>query len=162
MKKQLGQKASSPPPSPPTIFVDRSLGSKKIPDGIRAAGFPVEIHDDHFAQDEDDTTWLNACGPNGWIVLTKDERIRRDPAEVRAVIASGAHAIFIGRQNVTAEEMLDDLTRALPRLLQRLKDAKKPRYFLVHKGGRVDRLEVAPSADCTPKLVVANARKRRR
>lgn len=140
--------------------MDRSLGSKKIPDGLRAAGFLVEIHDDHFVSDEDDTNWLDACGKNGWIVLTKDERIRRDPAEVRAVIASGAHAMFIGRQNVTAEEMLQDLAPALPRLMNRLQGAKRPLYFLVHKAGRVDHLEVARSVDGTPKLAVVTRKKR--
>jgi len=109
LKKRLGQKASFPPPSPEVIFVDRSLGSQKVPAGLRASGIHVEVHDDHFARDEDDIVWLKACGLNGWVVLTKDERIRRDPAEVRAIIASGAHAIFIGRQDVTAEEMLEDL-----------------------------------------------------
>ena len=153
MKRQLGQKAPSPP-SPQTIFVDRSLGSKKIPDGVRATGVNVEIHDDHFSRDEDDTKWLAACGAHSWIFLTKDERIRRDPAEVRAVIAANVHAIFIGRQGITAEEMLSDLIPALPRILKRFREAKKPSYVLVHKGGRLDRLEVKTGEDGTPRLSV--------
>lgn len=154
MKKRSGQKASSSPPSPEVIFVDRSLGSQKVPAGLRALGILVEVHDDHFPRDEDDTVWLQACGSNGWIVLTKDERIRRDPAEVRAIIASGAHAIFIGRQDVTAEEMLQDLTLALPRMMKRLAGAQKPTYLLVHKGGRIDRLAVEISRYGIPRLAV--------
>lgn len=132
--------------------MDRSLGSQKVPAGLRASGIHVEVHDDHFARDEDDTVWLQACGLNGWIVLTKDERIRRDPAEVSAIIASGAHAIFLGRQDVTAEEMLQDLLPALPRMIKRLANAHKPEYLLVHKGGRVDRLDVELSSDGVPRL----------
>jgi hypothetical protein len=138
--------------------VDRSLGSQKVPAGLRASGIHVEVHDDHFARDEDDTVWLQACGGSRWIVLTKDERIRRDPAEVRAIIASGAHAIFIGRQDVTAGEMLQDLLPALPRMMKRLAGAEKPTYLLVHKGGRVDRLVVEVSRDGIPRLTAPKSR----
>ncbi|MDQ6942464.1 MAG: hypothetical protein M3169_08130 [Candidatus Eremiobacteraeota bacterium] len=158
MKKRSGQKASLPQPSPEVIFVDRSLGSQKVPAGLRASGIDVEVHDDHFARDEDDTVWLHACGLNGWVVLTKDERIRRDPAEVRAIIASGAHAIFIGRQDVTAEEMLQDLFPALPRMMKRLANAEKPTYFLVHKGGRIDRLDAEVSRDGIPRLTARKSK----
>jgi hypothetical protein len=99
------------------------------------------------------------CGDNSWIVLTKDERIRRDPAEVNAIIASGAHAIFIGRQNITAEEMLEDVTAALPRLKKRFQGAKKPAYALIHKGGRVDWLDVERSAEGIPRLSVPKPKK---
>jgi predicted nuclease of predicted toxin-antitoxin system len=160
LKKRSGQKASSPPPSPEVIFVDRSLGSQKVPAGLRASGIHVEVHDDHFARDEDDIVWLKACGKNGWVVLTKDERIRRDPAEVRAIIASGAHAIFIGRQDVTAEEMLQDLLPALPRMMKRFAGAQ-PTYLLVHKGGRVDRLVVEITADRVPRLTIPKPKARR-
>jgi uncharacterized protein with PIN domain len=145
LKKQSGRKGSSPPHNARTIFVDRSLGSKKIPDGLRGLGVPVEIHDDHFARDADDTLWLNACGTRAWIVLTKDERIRRDPAEVAAVVASGVDAIFIGRQDINADEMLADLARALGGILRRLTAGTRPQYFIVHRGGRVDSLRLVRS-----------------
>ncbi|HEX3550880.1 MAG TPA: hypothetical protein VHT53_10915 [Candidatus Elarobacter sp.] len=143
MKKPSEPKPSSQQHSNRCVFVDRSLGSKKIPDAIRALGIRVEIHDDHFSRDEDDTVWLSYCGANGWIVLTKDERIRRDPSEIRAVAASGAHAIFIGRQDVTAEQMIADLMPALPKLLRKMSLAGEPLFAVIHKGGRVDWLRIA-------------------
>ena len=39
-------------------------------------GESVEIHDDHFAPDAKDEVWLVEVGKRGWIVLTKDDRIR--------------------------------------------------------------------------------------
>ena len=36
----------------------------------------VEIHDDYFASDALDETWLSEIGKRGWVAITKDERIR--------------------------------------------------------------------------------------
>jgi len=41
----------------------------------------VAIHDDHFPPDAPDTAWLQVVGERRWVVLTKDERIRRRPLE---------------------------------------------------------------------------------
>jgi len=49
------------PPEPFTWFVDRSLGRKIVVD-LRAAGFQVEEHSAHFADDAPDAEWLAAGG----------------------------------------------------------------------------------------------------
>jgi uncharacterized protein with PIN domain len=65
------------PPEPFTWFVDRALG-RRLAQELRAAGWKVEIHDDHFEQDAEDTLWLADVGRLGWVVLTKDKAIRRN------------------------------------------------------------------------------------
>ena len=42
------------------------------------------MHDDHFARDASDETWLGEVGAKGWVVLSKDDRIRRNPVMMRA------------------------------------------------------------------------------
>jgi uncharacterized protein with PIN domain len=58
-----------------TFFVDRALGKKYIPDILRAAGYRVEVHDDHFDKAASDVDWVPAVASRGWIILTKDEKI---------------------------------------------------------------------------------------
>jgi uncharacterized protein with PIN domain len=58
-----------------TFFVDRALGKKYIPDMLRAAGYRVEVHDDHFDKAASDVDWVPAVASRGWIILTKDEKI---------------------------------------------------------------------------------------
>jgi hypothetical protein len=48
----------------------------------------VEVHDDHFAPDAPDAVWLRVVGERGWVVLTKDERIRRRPLEREALLTA--------------------------------------------------------------------------
>jgi len=73
-------------PEPWTFFVDRSLGGKVVADALRAAGEAVEVHDDHFAADAADQTWLAEIGMRAWVVLSKDDRIRRNPVEREALL----------------------------------------------------------------------------
>ena len=63
-------------PDPLTFFLDRNLGKHIIADILREAGARVAVHDDHFPTDAKDNEWLPAVGKNGWVVLTKDKRIK--------------------------------------------------------------------------------------
>src|SRR3954469_18720819 len=58
-------------PEPWIFFIDRSLGGQVVAEALRAAGEQVEVHDDHFARDASDETWLGAVGAKGWVVLSK-------------------------------------------------------------------------------------------
>jgi hypothetical protein len=99
----------------PTFFVDRSLGACDVPDALSAAGVRVEIHDDHFAPDTADTAWLSEVGARGWIVLTKDARIRRHPLELQALLAAGVAAFMLTATDLTGADMGRVLAGAIPR-----------------------------------------------
>ena len=61
-KKRSDANSAPKPPESPTFFLDRSLGRKTVAEALRAAGAKVEMHDDHFAQDATDETWLKTVG----------------------------------------------------------------------------------------------------
>lgn len=69
------------PASGLVFFIDRSLGRKYVAEALRTAGATVEVHDDHFPQTTPDVEWLAEVGRRGWVVLSKDERIRRNRIE---------------------------------------------------------------------------------
>jgi hypothetical protein len=83
----------SPPrrrPPPPEFFVDRSLGRYAVPDAVRAVGYEVHtlasVYGEQEGQSVDDVTWLREAGRRNWVVLLKDDRVRRRPAERDALI----------------------------------------------------------------------------
>jgi hypothetical protein len=110
---------------------------------LRALGLQVEIHADHFAPEAQDVEWLESVGQRAWVVVTKDERILRDPAECRALRAAGVHAVFFGRQKISAEEMLADFEAVAPKLVARFSQARKPTYVVIRKGGRMETLKLS-------------------
>ena len=68
-----------------TFFVDRSLG-RALGAKLRAAGWNVELHDEHFPENAKGEEWLVEVGAKGWVVLTKDKAIRKKAVEKQAVI----------------------------------------------------------------------------
>jgi len=83
---------SSTSDRPPEFFIDRNLG-KSIAEGLRAFGLTVHtmasVYGDERAQQLPDRVWLRDAGEKGWVVLTKDDAIRRRPAEREALAEAG-------------------------------------------------------------------------
>jgi hypothetical protein len=48
----------------PVFFTDRNLGNR-FPQILRDGGLLVERHQDHFAHDCPDETWLHSIGERG-------------------------------------------------------------------------------------------------
>ena len=87
------------------FFVDRSLGNRYVPDALRAAGARVEIHESHFADEAEDVDWLSEVGRRGWIVLTKDDRIRYRTHEVAAIERAGVRAFVLTTARTRGSDM---------------------------------------------------------
>lgn len=95
-----------------------------------------------FPQDTDDEVWLREAGRRKWIVLTKDEAIRRKPGEQIAIVGSGARCFVLHpTKGMTAGDMADVLVQALPRILSAARDDKRPGFIkIVNRLGRVRHL----------------------
>lgn len=73
---QSAANSTSKPPEPLVFFVDESLDSLTVVEALRAAGAIVERLTDRFSKGTADETWLAHAGSQGWVVLTRDKRIR--------------------------------------------------------------------------------------
>lgn len=95
----------APEPDELTFFVDRSLG-KSILAGLRAAGLQVlsmaDVYGEKAAQLLADEVWLRDAGENDWVVLTKDDAIRRRPAERDALTAAEVRVFCLTNRNMRA------------------------------------------------------------
>jgi len=74
----------------------------------------IEIHDDHFARDEEDRIWLQTAGRRGWVVLTKDKRLRYRPLEFAALRASSARVFILTAGNLRGTDIASVFVTALP------------------------------------------------
>src|SRR5450759_5020528 len=80
----------------PTFFVDASMG-RSLGRRLAAEGLRVVLHDDEFEQGTPDQEWLPVVGARGWVVLTKDSRLRFRPLEKEALIAANVRVfVFTG------------------------------------------------------------------
>lgn len=94
---------------------------------LRNAGLVIEIHDDHFPQNAQDSEWLTAAGKKSWIVVTRDERIRYRIAEKQAMRRANVRAFVLAAQgDLRADILAEIFLRALPKIQRTVKQQKPP------------------------------------
>jgi uncharacterized protein with PIN domain len=120
-----------------TFFVDRSLGRRRLVEAIREAGYDSIAHDDHFAPDALDEVWLQRAGAEGWVVLTKDQRIRYREIERTALVRSGVRAFVFVQKQQAMPDIVESFQRALPAIMRTLAGTAAPFLAAIQAGGRV-------------------------
>jgi hypothetical protein len=130
---------------PPEFFIDRSLGRHQVPNALRSSGYTVHtmlsVYGPEAEQKVEDTVWLKEAGRNGWLVLTKDERIRRRPLELEAIDRHGVRVACLTNRHLTGEQQVHRIMTNIHRIVQR---ARKPGPWVVAKDWRLGAAGHAP------------------
>jgi hypothetical protein len=117
--------------------VNESLGGELVTKALEEAGASVERLREHFPPGTADQEWLTEVGKRGWVVLTKDKRIRRRPAEVAAILNGNVRAFVLTSGNATGQAMAQTFVAALPAMRQFCRDFAPPFLATVSAAGRV-------------------------
>ena len=118
------------------------MGSKVVANALREQGFSVELLEDHFANDVADEEWLSKMGELGWLIFTKDDKIRRRPVERDALLRSGARALILPSGNMSGKEMATTVVDALPRIQRFVSKNEPPFIARIMRSGDVRKLEL--------------------
>lgn len=114
----------------PEFLVDRSLG-KSIVEGLRAAGLTVhslaDIYGEKRAQRLVDEIWLRDAGENDWVVLTKDDAIRRRPAERDALTGAAVRVFCLTNRNLRGSEQTERFVSNRHRIIRQ---SRKPGPYI--------------------------------
>jgi predicted nuclease of predicted toxin-antitoxin system len=111
-----------------------------VADALRQAGVDVEVHDDHFRRDAEDEEWLREVGRRGWVVLTRDRRIRYRSHERAALIQAGVRAFVLVAGNLSGREMAAVFVKALPAMRRFMVRHPPPFIAKVTRSGAVSLL----------------------
>ncbi len=123
------------------FFVDRSLGQKVIAERLRQEGVGVEVHDAHFPQAAKDEEWISEAGKRGWIVLTKDDRLRYRSAALNAYRRHRVRVFIFGSGEMKAQEMADAFIKALPKVVRFAHQKPAPFFARISRAGLVSILK---------------------
>lgn len=134
---QSKKRSAAKPPKGTVFFIDRSLGVDPIRSALVTEGLSVQIHDDHYKRDEEDRVWLQEVGRRGWVVLTKDQRLRYRPLEIAALRSSGARVFILVAGNLRGSEIAAVFVSALPAIYRILQAYQGPFVGRITKSGKV-------------------------
>lgn len=113
------------------------MGQKVIAEKLRDAGATVEIHDHHFPQNALDEDWISEVGKQGWVVLTKDDRIRYRPAALAAYRRHKVRVFVFGSGEMKGQEMAEAFVKAFPKILQFALEQAAPFFARISRSGLV-------------------------
>jgi hypothetical protein len=80
------------------------LGRHVVPQALRTAGEQVIAFHERFASGTKDPVWLPEVGRNGWVLLTKDSRIRYRRNEMQALLSSGTRSFVLVSSNLPGRD----------------------------------------------------------
>lgn len=93
---------------------------------MREFGQHVEHLQDHFPEDCPDTEWLQFIGENEYFLITRDNNIRRHPAELLALKSFNVGAFFLGGKQRSSWELVEQLVRNWRRIGEYASKQRRP------------------------------------
>ena len=107
----------------PEFFIDRSLGRHVVAKALREVGLTVHtlssVYGEAEGQRVSDEDWLRLAGACGWLVLMKDDSIRRRPWELTALQEAKVRAFCVTNASLTGQQYADLIVRHRHRIIQR-------------------------------------------
>ncbi len=118
-----------------TFFLDHQIGRYIVANALRGAGARVEVHLDHFLADKPDTEWIHDIGKRDWVLISKDQNIRRNPLERAAYEAAKLRGFIVTGKDMGGKELADLLVRSLLGIVRRAFGRTGPLLFTISRGG---------------------------
>jgi hypothetical protein len=98
---------------------------------------PHERHGDYFASGAEDTDWLPFVGGKGWVVVTKDKKIRYNELEITAVLQHRVREFYFTSGNYSGADMAEILIAALREMGKFFREHKPPFIASIAKSGKL-------------------------
>jgi hypothetical protein len=136
--------ASAPPPEQPApLFIDRCAWSSRLGQALAAAGIAFRHHDELFPQGGADEVWLEGVAGRGWLVVTRDQRIRYKVNEQAAAVRAGLHLFVLTHGGLKAEKTAEIVVTAYPAMCKAAAQHAAPAFFSLHQDGTLSRLKLS-------------------
>lgn len=123
-----------------TFLFDNNL-SPQLAAGLQGFGEAAIHLRDISLQDAPDVELIRYAGENGHPLVTRDERVRWKPAELRALRQHKVGVFFVAGKNRTRCELIQQLVRSWPQMKALAAKTRAPFAFRVPPtGGKLTQL----------------------
>ncbi len=149
----MSPRSAGPPESPIHLFVDRNLSSRVLLRELREAqitkdlGLEIRDHVTEFPEfntegEVTDAEWLGEIGERGWLILSRDLKIRYNEVEKQAIKNSGASFFAITAKNVSSRELAEIILKAMNRIVSFAEQHRPPFIALVYRNGQIREIDL--------------------
>lgn len=105
---------------------------------LRAERSDVRWLEDEFPSNTPDTEWLPKVGAWGWLVISRDKKIRTRPAERHEILANGVGCFFLAsKRNLPKAEMIALVRKTLPEMERIFASAPRPFIYTIDSRGQL-------------------------
>lgn len=120
------------------FWVDRCLGTRVVPEALRDAGVAICTYADLYPHDPEvpDAAWIPEVTARGWIILTKDSAISRNPEELAALRRAKALYVCLAAKKMTGPQQAACLLHHW-RTIEGLVTTRKPPVIVKVTGSHV-------------------------
>jgi hypothetical protein len=119
------------------IFFDRSV-PKSIASALKLVRDDVRWLEDVFDHSTKDTEWLKDVGAWGWLVISRDKKIRTRPGERRALLENAVGAFYLTHtDNPTRWEILKVVVCALDEMELIFETTSRPFLYGLDRYGKL-------------------------
>ena len=140
-KHSASSNASPREPAPAALFIDRCAWSGALARSLREASITFVAHHERFEPDTPDEIWLAAAADQGWLVVTRDQRIRYRANELAAMQRARLHVFVFTQGGLTGVETGSILVRCHAAMLRLAAETTPPAFFSLTRSGEVNRLK---------------------
>ncbi len=116
------------------FFFDNNI-SKKIVEGLKAFGEEVVHLQEKFPEDSPDVEWLRYIGEQGFVLITKDEKVRWNPAELATIKKFKVGTFFLGGKNLDRCKQVQQVIRNWPRIKELSGKTRPPFVYRIPQSG---------------------------
>jgi hypothetical protein len=124
------------------FYLDESIYSRALCERMRTAGATVRHAGEAFPFGTADAVWLAECGQRKWVVLSRDQRIRRRPLELMALQESGVAAFVFTGGEATAEDTAIVTTALLQKFVDMAVSEPKPFLYTFGLARRLSKVKL--------------------
>jgi len=122
------------------IFIDRSI-PRSVASALKLVRDDVLWLEDRYPHDAADIVWLGDAGRQGWLVISRDKRIRFRPGEREQLRGAGVGAFILTQsRNPNRWQYLRLLCTTLDEMERRFAQTARPFVFGVDSQGRFRRV----------------------
>jgi hypothetical protein len=101
---------------------------------LKKIGARIELHRDHFKDNEADQVWLPVVAQKGWVIISQDQF---NELERKAIRNAGGRAFLVVAGSASGEMQAVMITSAMKRMLRILNSTPAPFIARIYRAKRV-------------------------